>query len=116
MEDDDDDDETDGTQTGVNSILEEGYDADQEEGDSDRSDETEQKLVKSKKQPKQKKRNEYSKQQHITKGLVIYPKICNILLQLLKVCYGRKLCAGDSDWYEFGVYMHALVIRLIVTK
>lgn len=116
MEDDDDDDHTDGKQQGGDSILEEGYDADQEQGDSDRSDETEQKFVKSKKQPRQRKQNGYSKQQNITKGLVIYPQICNILLQLLKVCYGSKLCIGDSDWYAYHVYMYTLVVCLYITK
>lgn len=113
--DDDDGDEADGNQKGDSSILEEGYDADQEEGDSDGSDEKEEKLAKSKKQPKQRKRSEYSKQQ-ISKGLVIYPQICNILLQVLKVYYGSKLCDGDSDWYALGVYMYALAICFIVTK
>ena len=108
-DDDNDDDDTDGIQKNANSMIEEGYDADQE-GDSDRSDETEQKHVKNKKQSKQKRRNEYSTQQRITKGLVIYPQICNFLLQLLKVCYGSKLRAADSDWYALALYMHALLI------
>lgn len=111
---DDDDDETD--EKGSNLILEEGYDADQEEGDSDRSDETELKLVKNKKQPKQRRQNEYSKQLQIRKGLVIYPQISNILLQLLKVYYGSRLCAGDSDWYAVAFYMHALSMRLNILK
>ena len=99
LEDDDaDDNETDGKQKEDNSMLEEGYDADQE-GDSDRSDETEQRPAKNKKQPKQRRRNEDSKSQQITKGLVIYPQICNIILQLLKVCYGTKLQTSDSERY-----------------
>ena len=99
MEDDDaDDNETDGNQKGDNSMLEEGYDADQE-GDSDRSDETEQRPAKNKKQPKQRRRNEDSTRQQITKGLVIHPQICNIILQLLKVCYGTKLQTADSERY-----------------
>ena len=99
LEDDDaDDNETDGNQKGDNSMLEEGYDADQE-GDSDRSDETEQRSAKNKKQPKQRRRNEDSKSQQITKGLVIHPQICNIILQLLKVCYGTKLQTADSERY-----------------
>ena len=106
-DDDDDDDEKDGNEKGGNLILEEGYDADQEEGDSDRSDETELKLVKNKKQPKHRRQNEYSKQLQIRKGLVIYPQISTILLQLLKVCYGTRLCAGDPDWYAITFYMQA---------
>ena len=102
---DDDDDETDGNEKGGNLILEEGYDADQEEGDSDKSDETELKL-KNKKQPKQRRQNEYSKQLQIRKGIVIYPQISTILLQLLKVCYGRRLCAGDPDWYAVTLYIN----------
>lgn len=98
MEDDDDDDETDGNQKGVNAMLEEGYDADQE-GDSDRSDETEQRPAKNKKQPKQRRRNEDSKNRQVTKGLVIHPEICKFLLEFLKVCYGGKLQAAESDWY-----------------
>ena len=101
LEDDDDDDETDGNQSnqkGESSMLEEGYDADQE-GDSDRSDDTEERLAKIKKQPKQKRRNEDLKDQQITKGLIIYPQICNVLLEFLKVCYGSKLQAADSDRY-----------------
>lgn len=109
MEDDDDDDETDGNEKGGNLVLEEGYDADQE-GDSDKSDETELKLVKTKKQSKQRRQNEYSKQLQIRKGLVIYPQICTILLQLLKVCYGRRLCAGDPDWYAIMFHMHLLLM------
>lgn len=107
MEDDDDDDESNGNEKGGNLMLEEGYDADQEEGDSDRSDETEPKLIKNKKQPKQRRQNEYSKQLQIRKGLVIYPQIPTILLQLLKVCYGSRLCAGDPEWYAITFYMQA---------
>lgn len=107
MEDDDDDDDSNGNEKGRNLMLEEGYDADQEEGDSDRSDETEPKLVKNKKQPKQRRQNEYSKQLQIRKGLVIYPQIPTILLQLLKVCYGSRLCAGDPEWYAITFYMQA---------
>lgn len=95
---DEDDDETDGNEKSDNLMLEEGYDADQE-GDSDRSGESELKLVRNKKQPKQRRKNEYSKQLQIRKGLVIYPQITTILLQLLKVCYGSKICAADPDWY-----------------
>lgn len=95
---DEDDDETDGNEKSNNLMLEEGYDADQE-GDSDRSGESELKLVRNKKQPKQRRKNEYSKQLQIRKGLVIYPQITTILLQLLKVCYGSKICAADPDWY-----------------
>ena len=101
MEDDYDDDETDGNQSnqkGDSSMLEEGYDADQE-GDSDRSDDTEQRPAKNKKQPKHKRRNEDLKNQQITKGLIIYPQICNILLEFLNVCYGSELQAADSDRY-----------------
>jgi len=107
LEDDDDDDDSNGNEKGRNLMLEEGYDADQEEGDSDRSDETEPKLVKNKKQPKQRRQNEYSKQLQIRKGLVIYPQIPTILLQLLKVCYGSRLCAGDPEWYAITFYMQA---------
>lgn len=107
MEDDDDDDDSNGNEKGRNLMLEEGYDADQEEGDSDRSDETEPKLIKNKKQPKQRRQNEYSKQLQIRKGLVIYPQIPTILLQLLKVCYGSRLCAGDPEWYAITFYMQA---------
>lgn len=95
---DEDDDETDGNEKSDNLMLEEGYDADQE-GDSDRSGESELKLVRNKKQPKQRRKNEYSKQLQIRKGLVIYPQITTILLQFLKVCYGSKICAADPDWY-----------------
>ena len=105
-DDDDDDDETDDNGKGGNLVLEEGYDADQEEVDSDKSDETELKLVKNKKQPKQRRQNKYSKQLQIRKGLVIYPQICTILLQLLKVCYGGRLCAEDPDWYAIMFHMH----------
>jgi len=96
---DENDDETDGNERSNNLMLEEGYDADQEEGDSDRSGESELKLVRNKKQPKLRRKNEYSKQLQIRKGLVIYPQITSILLQLLKVCYGSKICAADPDWY-----------------
>ena len=103
MEDDDDEEDgTDGNLNGDISMLEEGYDADQE-GDSDRSDETEQRQAKNKKLPKLRRRNDDSKNQQITKGLVIYPDICNFLLQLLKVCYGSKLQAADSERYKVAV-------------
>ena len=99
----DDDEERGGNRKRGSAVVEEGYDADQE-GDSDRSDEAEQKPVKNKKQPKQKKRNHLSKQQQqISKGLVIYPQICNILFQLLKVCYGSQMHVGESDWYALSV-------------
>ena len=80
-------------------MLENGYDADQE-GDSDRSDETEQRPVKNKKQSKQGRKNEDSANEEISKGLVIYPQVVNVLLQLLKVCFDSKLRDADSDRYS----------------
>lgn len=99
----DDDDETDGNQKGGGSVFEEGYDADQE-ADSDMSDETGRKSSDSKKQPKQKKRSQFPKQlEHILKGLVVYPRICNILFQLLQVCHGSRVKGGESERYELAV-------------
>ena len=80
-------------------MVEEGYDADQE-ADSDRSDETEHKSPRNKKQARQKKRSQFPKQlEHMSKGLVIYPRICNVLFQLLKVCYGSRVQEGESERY-----------------
>lgn len=100
LEDDDDDNatcDTDGAQKGDIFTLEEGYDADQE-CDSDRSDDAEQRPSKTKKQPNDKRGNDELKKGQITKGLILYPQICNVLLELLKVCFGSKLQAADPDW------------------
>ena len=87
----DDDDETDGNQKGGGSVFEEGYDADQE-ADSDMSDETGRKSSDSKKQPKQKKRSQFPKQlEHILKGLVVYPRICNILFNYCRCAMAAEL-------------------------
>ncbi|XP_022782202.1 lysosomal-trafficking regulator-like isoform X2 [Stylophora pistillata] len=109
---DDDDDETDGNQKAGESVVEEGYDADQE-ADSDRSDETEHKSPRNKKQARQKKRSQFPKQlEHMSKGLVIYPRICNVLFQLLKVCYGSRVQEGESE--SVGVVHHAVENLLLL--
>lgn len=79
-------------------MFEEGYDADQE-GDSDRSDKAEHRTAKNKRQPKDRRKNENSAgHDQISRGLVIYPQIYSILLQLLKVCFdGRPLQDAEPD-------------------
>ena len=79
-------------------MFEEGYDADQE-GDSDRSDKAGHRTAKNKKQPKDRRRDEDSAgREQISRGFVMYPQICRILLQLLKVSFeGRPLQDAEPD-------------------
>ena len=93
-----DDEETNVTQKSQHLMLEEGYDADQEEG-SDSSEGTDQRPVKSKKHSKERRKVEEPRNQQCPRGLIIYPRICSFLLEFLQVCYFSGPPASDRCAY-----------------